>query len=120
MVIDHASGAFFPGDSGERSAAGTPVRRVVVVGGGIAGLRCALACVRAGAQVDQLEARASAAVQPARTDVVPNLLRDLAQLPGLQMRRTFTLPASRFSMRELVTAVGGPRSAVRTCDASGV
>jgi 2-polyprenyl-6-methoxyphenol hydroxylase-like FAD-dependent oxidoreductase len=54
--------------------------RVVIVGAGVAGLACALACARAGAQVQVLEARAAATQVPAHVDVVPNLLRDLAQL----------------------------------------
>jgi len=80
MVVDHASGELLPGISGERSAAGALIRRVVVIGGGIAGLSCALACARAGAKVDVLEAQASAIRLPAHIDVVPNLLRDLARL----------------------------------------
>jgi 2-polyprenyl-6-methoxyphenol hydroxylase-like FAD-dependent oxidoreductase len=56
------------------------VRSIVVVGAGIAGLACALACARAGARVDVFEARAQPATIPAHLDVVPNLLRDFARL----------------------------------------
>lgn len=56
------------------------VHRVVVVGAGIAGLACALACARAGASVEILEARTRPAATPAHLDLVPNLLRDLARL----------------------------------------
>jgi 2-polyprenyl-6-methoxyphenol hydroxylase-like FAD-dependent oxidoreductase len=54
--------------------------RLVVVGAGVAGLACALACAQAGVRVDVLEARASAFHLPATVDVVPSLLRDLARL----------------------------------------
>jgi 2-polyprenyl-6-methoxyphenol hydroxylase-like FAD-dependent oxidoreductase len=57
-----------------------PVRRIIVVGAGIAGLACALACARAGASVEVLEARALPATTPAHLDIVPNLLRDFARL----------------------------------------
>ncbi|CAN7749547.1 FAD-dependent oxidoreductase [Variovorax sp. LjRoot130] len=80
MVVDHASGELSLGISGGRSAAGALVRRIVVVGGGITGLTCALACARAGAHVEVIEAHASATRLPAHIDVVPNLLRDLARL----------------------------------------
>lgn len=56
------------------------VHRVVVIGAGIAGLACALACARAGASVEVLEARTRPAVTPAHLDLVPNLLRDFARL----------------------------------------
>ncbi|MFM9915003.1 MAG: FAD-dependent monooxygenase [Rhizobacter sp.] len=54
--------------------------RVVVIGAGVAGLACALACARAGAQVQLLEARTVVAHVPAHVDVVPNMLRDFAKL----------------------------------------
>lgn len=57
-----------------------PVRRIVVVGAGIAGLACALACARAGASVEVLEARALPTTTPAHLDIVPSLLRDFARL----------------------------------------
>jgi 2-polyprenyl-6-methoxyphenol hydroxylase-like FAD-dependent oxidoreductase len=57
-----------------------PVRRVVIVGAGVAGLSCALACARAGGQVQVLEARPALTGTPAHLEIVPNLLRDLARL----------------------------------------
>lgn len=56
--------------------------RIVIVGAGIAGLACALACARAGAAapITVLEAQAAPLRVPAHLDVVPNLLRDLARL----------------------------------------
>jgi 2-polyprenyl-6-methoxyphenol hydroxylase-like FAD-dependent oxidoreductase len=57
-----------------------PVRAVFVVGAGIAGLACALACARRGARVQVFEARAALARMPGHVDIVPNLLRDLAAL----------------------------------------
>jgi 2-polyprenyl-6-methoxyphenol hydroxylase-like FAD-dependent oxidoreductase len=56
------------------------VKRVVVVGAGLAGLACALACARTGATVEVLEARSDAGAIPAHLDIVPNLLRDFASL----------------------------------------
>lgn len=81
MALGHAMGELAP-DNRPRADAGpaAAVRRVVVVGAGIAGLACALACARAGAQVDVLEARAGALRAPAHIDLVPNLLRELARL----------------------------------------
>ena len=81
MAVGHALGELAP-ETGSRSDACTvlAVRRVVVVGAGISGLACALACARAGAKVDVLEARASALRSPAHIDLVPNLLRELARL----------------------------------------
>ena len=81
MALGHALGELAP-DTRPRADAGSAaaVRRVVVVGAGIAGLACALACARAGVQVDVLEARAAVLRAPAHIDVVPNLLRELAQL----------------------------------------
>lgn len=74
MAQGHASGELAPATS--RKA-----RRILVVGAGVAGLACALAAARSGAQVEVLEARAAAAASvPAHVDVVPNLLRDLARL----------------------------------------
>ena len=80
MVVDHASGELAPPISAERSGARSAIRHVIVIGGGIAGLACALACAQAGVQVEVLESHASAPVLPAHVDVVPNLLRDLARL----------------------------------------
>lgn len=56
------------------------VKRIVVVGAGIAGLACALACARAGANVEIVEARAHDARTAGHLDIVPNLLRDFARL----------------------------------------
>jgi 2-polyprenyl-6-methoxyphenol hydroxylase-like FAD-dependent oxidoreductase len=81
MAIGHALGELAPDTSPRPDACTAPaVRRVVVVGAGITGLACALACARAGALVDVLEARAGACRAPAHIDLVPNLLRELAQL----------------------------------------
>lgn len=81
MAIGHAVGELAPDESSCRDARNAPaVQRVVVVGAGIAGLACALACARAGAQVDVLETRGFAARVPAHIDLVPNLLRELARL----------------------------------------
>ncbi len=56
------------------------VRSVVVVGAGVAGLACALACARSGVRVQLVEARPALARLPGHVDIVPNLLRDLAAL----------------------------------------
>ena len=56
------------------------IRRVVVIGAGVAGLACALGCARSGVRVEILEARSSVAHGPAHVDLAPNLLRDLARL----------------------------------------
>lgn len=80
MALGQAEGELTPATSAERSAARPAVRRVIVIGGGIAGLACALACAQAGVQVEVLESEPSAPVLPAHVDVVPNLLRDLARL----------------------------------------
>jgi 2-polyprenyl-6-methoxyphenol hydroxylase-like FAD-dependent oxidoreductase len=65
--------------------------RIVVVGAGIAGLAAALACARAGAQVQVIEARAAVPSVPAHIDLVPSLLRDLARLGAAEacVRRGF-------------------------------
>lgn len=80
MALGQAAGELSPGISAERSGARSSVRRVVVIGGGVAGLACALACAQAGARVELLESQASAPASPAHVDVVPNLLRGLARL----------------------------------------
>jgi len=80
MALGQAAGAALPATSATPLAGRSAVRRVVVVGGGIAGLACALACAQAGAQVELLESQLSASALPAHVDVVPNLLRDLARL----------------------------------------
>lgn len=56
------------------------VRTVVIVGAGIAGLACALACARRGARAQVFEAGETLARMPGHVDIVPNLLRDLAAL----------------------------------------
>ncbi len=56
------------------------VRTIIVVGAGIAGLACALACARGGARVQVFEAGEALACKPGHVDIVPNLLRDLAVL----------------------------------------
>lgn len=76
MATSHASGGAAPAFS----EAGRETGGVVVVGAGVAGLSCALACARAGARVTVLEARTAPVALPAHIDVVPNLLRDLARL----------------------------------------
>ncbi len=76
MAVGQAKGVFAPA----QSSMTRPVSRIVVVGAGIAGLACALACARAGASVAVLDARAVSAHIPAHLDIVPNLLRDFARL----------------------------------------
>ena len=56
------------------------VRRIAVVGAGLAGLACALAASLAGAAVEVFEAAAAPADPPAHVDLVPNLWRDLVAL----------------------------------------
>lgn len=64
---------------------------IIVVGAGMAGLACALACARAGAHVTVFESLASAPTRAAHVDVRPNLLRDLSRLgiAGECVRRGF-------------------------------
>lgn len=80
MAFGQAAGEALPATAAAPPAGRSAVRRVIVIGGGIAGLACALACAQAGVQVDVLESQSSAPVLPAHVDVVPNLLRDLARL----------------------------------------
>lgn len=54
--------------------------RLVVVGGGLSGLACALAGARAGADVHLYESRARDALVPGHVDIVPNMLRVLVGL----------------------------------------
>lgn len=56
------------------------VRRVIVLGAGLAGLACALGVARAGVAVEVFDARAPTFEAPGTVDVVPNLLRDLEAL----------------------------------------
>ena len=58
----------------------TAIRRVGVVGAGLAGRAAAVAATRAGLQVQVFEAAAALPQPQAHLDVVPNLLRDLATL----------------------------------------
>lgn len=55
------------------------LRRVAVVGAGLAGLACALAAARAGASVDVYEAAGRLPAAAAHVDVVPNMVRELAR-----------------------------------------
>lgn len=57
-----------------------PVRRVVVVGAGLAGLACALAMVHRGVRVQVIDEAGDVRSWSAHVDVVPNLIRDLAEL----------------------------------------
>jgi 2-polyprenyl-6-methoxyphenol hydroxylase-like FAD-dependent oxidoreductase len=57
-----------------------PRQSIIVVGADMAGLACALACARAGAQVTVFESLASAPALAEHVDVRPNLLRDLFRL----------------------------------------
>jgi len=101
-----------------------PVKRVVVVGAGIAGLACSLACARAGASVDVVEARAHDVRTAGHLDIVPNLLRDFARLGiaqecvrrgfayhGLAVvdedgRHAFEIPTPRLAGSQLPCAAG--------------
>lgn len=56
------------------------VRRIAVVGAGLAGLACALAASAAGAEVEVFDAASGPAEPPAHVDLVPNLWRDLVAL----------------------------------------
>ena len=125
MANGHALGELAPDISSPPDAgSAAAVRRVVVVGAGIAGLACALACARAGAQVDVLEAHAVALRAPAHIDLVPNLLRELARLGVAQScvqrgfaydgvavldehgDEAFRLPTSRLAGPQLPPAAG--------------
>jgi len=56
------------------------IGHVGVIGAGLAGLAAALAAAAAGRRVDVFEAESAPSHPQAHIDVVPNLLRDLAQL----------------------------------------
>ncbi|HRD84845.1 MAG TPA: NAD(P)-binding protein, partial [Rubrivivax sp.] len=73
-----------------------PVRDVVVVGGGLAGLACAAACAQAGARIELLESAASPLSRAAHLEIVPNLLRDLDTLGVAQacVRQGFAFSGS--------------------------
>jgi 2-polyprenyl-6-methoxyphenol hydroxylase-like FAD-dependent oxidoreductase len=57
-----------------------PLRSIIVVGAGMAGLACALACAAADAHVVVFESLPVARALAAHVDVRPNLLRDLNRL----------------------------------------
>ena len=57
-----------------------PLRSIVIVGAGTAGLACALACAAAGARVVVFDALPVARSCAEHVDVRPNLLRDLSRL----------------------------------------
>jgi 2-polyprenyl-6-methoxyphenol hydroxylase-like FAD-dependent oxidoreductase len=102
------------------------VRDVVVVGAGIAGLACALACARAGAAVQVLASdRTDVSLpQAMHVDVVPSMVRDLESLgvarrcaergfaySGIavvdeQGRPGFVLPVHRLASANLPSALG--------------
>ena len=56
------------------------MQQILVIGAGLGGLACALACARSGARVDVLESRASFKPLPIHVNVVPHMLRDFARL----------------------------------------
>jgi 2-polyprenyl-6-methoxyphenol hydroxylase-like FAD-dependent oxidoreductase len=57
-----------------------PLQSIIVVGAGMAGLACALACATAGAHVIVFDASPIARSLVGHVDVRPNLLRDLSRL----------------------------------------
>jgi 2-polyprenyl-6-methoxyphenol hydroxylase-like FAD-dependent oxidoreductase len=99
-------------------------RAVAVIGGGLAGLACALAAARAGAAVELLEERPEIGNTASHVDVVPNMLRDLVLLgvgdacvrAGFPYRRTsaigqrgtalFSLDADRLAGPRYPAAMG--------------
>lgn len=56
------------------------LRRVCVIGAGLAGLACALAAASRGLRVQLLDDAPERPAVPAHIEVVPNMLRDLAEL----------------------------------------
>jgi len=68
-----------------------PRQSIIVVGAGMAGLACAVACADAGAHVTVFDSLAAAPARAAYVDVRPNLLRDLSRLgvAGECVRRGF-------------------------------
>jgi 2-polyprenyl-6-methoxyphenol hydroxylase-like FAD-dependent oxidoreductase len=68
-----------------------PRHSIIVVGAGMAGLACALACADAGAHVMVFDSLATAPARASHVDVRPNLLRDLFRLgvAGECVRRGF-------------------------------
>jgi 2-polyprenyl-6-methoxyphenol hydroxylase-like FAD-dependent oxidoreductase len=57
-----------------------PRQSIIVVGAGMAGLACAVACADAGAHVTVFDSLAAAPALAAHVDVRPNMLRDLRRL----------------------------------------
>ena len=116
MAIGQASGELLPAISAERSGARSGRRHIVVVGGGIAGLACALACAQAGARVEVLESHAAASAELAHLDVVPSLLRDLARLGVAEacVQRGFA-----YSGRSIVDEHGDEGFRLPTCSLAG-
>ncbi|MFW7349504.1 MAG: FAD-dependent monooxygenase [Pigmentiphaga sp.] len=100
------------------------VHSVLVVGGGLAGLSCALAAARAGKEVDLIEALPQWSTAPVHVTVVPNMLRELARLGvaarcvragfpyqdvdfvDLQGREIFRVPTERLAGDMLPCAMG--------------
>lgn len=100
------------------------IRRIIVLGAGVAGLACALAAARAGVAVDVLDVRPALSQGPGHVDVVPNMLRDLERLGVAQAcvgagfsysrivvadargRSLYTLPLQRLAGQTLPTALG--------------
>lgn len=100
------------------------VRKLLVIGGGLAGLASALAAARAGVEVELIEARGSWHTAPAHVNVPPNMLRDLARLGvaeacvregfpyhgasfmDLRGRELYQLPTERLAGDRLPCALG--------------
>ena len=87
-----------------------PVRSIVIVGAGMAGLACALACATAGARVVVFDSRPAARSCAAHVDVRPNLLRDLSRLGVAQecVRRGFVYSGISLVDEEGVEALRVP------------
>lgn len=100
------------------------VRKLLVIGGGLAGLASALAAARAGIDVELIEARGDWHTAPAHVNVPPNMLRDLARLGvaedcvrvgfpyqgasflDLRGRELYQLPTERLAGERLPCALG--------------
>ncbi len=94
------------------------VRRVGIVGAGLAGLATAIAASAAGAQVDVFDSGVNLTRVPAHIDVVPNMIRDLATLGvgeactrrGFAYHGTLVVELSGRSSFEIPTPrLAGPR-----------
>lgn len=101
-----------------------PLLRACIVGAGIAGLTCALAAAGRGLRVQLVDEAPTPRALPASIDVVPGMLRDLAELGvaddcvragfayrgvdvfDRQGRRLFELPTDRLAGAHLPAAVG--------------